>query len=285
MKKMDKTFRKTALTAAALLLMGGTAMSMSSCGETGSVARGDIEYSQADLQAKPFSKIDIDVLADVTYTQNDGRDCHVRLDYSAIADPEVAEQLKKVVRVVYRDGGVTIGLKGKVNGVARMKEGRRLKIFITSPDIVKMTLEGVGTLRADSINTDRLDIDNEGVGSVSVKRLLANVCKIDNEGVGSVSVSDMLADRLDIDNEGVGSVTIGQCKVGRMKIDNEGVGKVTAKVDCQDIQASLDGVGSINLTGVTNTLSVSKDGVGSINTGNLEVRQQAAAPGPNRRRR
>lgn len=275
-----------------LASMGISSCSMSST--TTSEMKGNLEFTQEDLREKPFKAIDVDVLASVYYTQNDGDEFSVRLDYSAVnaADAEFAQKLKEKIKVVYRDGEVKIGLTGKVKVPAICNsEKNRLKIYITSPDLVKITQEGVGAFYAKSINSDRLEIDNEGVGSVSINKILANrldvtnegvgsvsidhakgdVMKIDNEGVGSVKVGDVAMGDLKVDNEGVGSVTLDFFKGGNLKINNEGVGKVSAKVDCQVLNVDLDGVGGVHLSGVTGKYTRHKDGVGSISDGKLKV--------------
>ena len=278
--------------AAALFLapMGFCSCSMGST--TTSEMKGGLNFTQNDLTAKPFEAIDVNVVATVYYTQNDGDECNVRLDYSNIRDDEFAQKLKEKLKVVYRDGEVKIGLTGRLKVPAMCNsEKYRLKIYITSPDLVKITQEGVGSFYAKSINSDRLEIDNEGVGSVTINKILANklevtnegvgsvtideakgdVMKIDNEGVGSVKVGNVAMGDLKVDNEGVGSVTLDFFKGGNLKINNDGVGKVSAKVDCQILNVDLDGVGGVNLSGVTGTYTRHKDGVGSISDRGLKV--------------
>lgn len=278
--------------AAALLLapMGFCSCSMGST--TTSEMKGGLDYVQDDLREKPFKAIDVDVVASVYYTQNNGDECSVRLDYSAIKDAEFAEKLKEKLKVVYRDGEVKIGLTGRLKVPAMCSsEKNRLKIYITSPDLVKITQEGVGSFYAKTINSDRLEIDNEGVGSVNIDKILANKLDVTNEGVGSVSIDDAKGDVMKIDNEGVGSVKVGRVAMGDLKVDNEGVGsvtldffkggnlkitndgvgKVSAKVDCQILNVDLDGVGGVHLSGVTGKYTRHKDGVGSISDGGLKV--------------
>ena len=123
--------------AAALLLapMGFCSCSMGST--TTSEMKGGLDYVQDDLREKPFKAIDVDVVASVYYTQNNGDECSVRLDYSAIKDAEFAEKLKEKLKVVYRDGEVKIGLTGRLKVPANCNsEKNRLKIYITSPDLV-----------------------------------------------------------------------------------------------------------------------------------------------------
>lgn len=258
--------------AAALFLapMGFCSCSMGST--TTSEMKGGLNFTQNDLTAKPFEAIDVNVVATVYYTQNDGDECNVRLDYSNIRDDEFAQKLKEKLKVVYRDGEVKIGLTGRLKVPAMCNsEKYRLKIYITSPDLVKITQEGVGSFYAKSINSDRLEIDNEGVGSVNINKILANKLEVTNEGVGSVTIDEAKGDVMKIDNEGVGSVTLDFFKGGNLKINNEGVGKVSAKVDCQILNVDLDGVGGVNLSGVTGTYTRHKDGVGSISDRGLKV--------------
>ena len=205
-----------------LAVAGFTACSFDS---TGSTVKGDLNYVQDDLRQKPFKAIDVEAVADVYYTQNDGDKCDVRLDYSAIKDAKFLQQMKEKLKVVYRNDELVIGYNGRLTVPASCNsENKRLKIYITSPDLLKVTQEGTGSFHAKSINSDRFAIDNEGVGSVSIGKILANKVTVDNEGVGSVNIDDVAGDNMTVDNEGVGSVKIKNVSMGSLKVDNEGVG-------------------------------------------------------------
>lgn len=276
---------------AALMLTAFAGFAACSYSNSGSMS-GNLTYTSGDLQPKPFKAIDIDVAADVYYTQNDGDKHEVRLDFSGIKDEKLVQQLKDKLKVVYRDGGVEIGLTGRVRDAEGFNVGKCLKIYITSPDLVKISREGVGRVSADKINSDRLDIDNEGVGSVVIKQLLANKVSVDNEGVGSVELGNVTGDNMKIDNEGVGSVNVKKLTMGNLTVDNEGVGsvtldffkggslkvvnegvgKVSAHVDCKSVNASLEGVGSIKLSGSTLYYTRDRDGVGKISDRDLKVK-------------
>lgn len=235
------------------------------------VTNGDLKYKAGDLNPKPFTEIELDAVADVYYKQTDGNKHDVRLDFSQIEDEKVAQQFREKTKVVYRDGKVIIGIAGKIVGANGLDKGKRLRVYITSPDLLKVTVEGVGSFFADAINSDTFDIDNEGVGSVSIKNLLVNNLKVDNEGVGNVLLGKLQADRVFVDNEGVGNVKITDFKGGKLSIDNEGVGNVDAHVDCESVSATLEGVGSIRLSGVTHHFTKDKDGVGSIKVSDLNI--------------
>lgn len=253
----------------ALMMVSVAAMTSCSMGGNYNVS-GNLQYSQQDLQPKAFKTIDVSVVADVYYTQNNGDKHDVKLDFSAIQNDKYREALKEKVKVVYRDGGVEIGIKGNLSGLKGMDEGKRLKIYITSPDLVKVDMEGVATFHAGTINSDQLEIDNEGVGTVYVKEVLANKLKINNEGVGGVTIDKVTGDDFSIDNEGVGKVNVGFFKGGKLDIDNEGVGKVSVEVDCQSVKAALEGVGGITLSGKTQFYKKEKDGVGHFSDADLK---------------
>lgn len=237
----------------------------------GGVVTGNLNYNQTDLKVKPFTEIEVEAAADVYYVQDNGDKQEVRLDFSKMKDDKLRKQFKEKTKVVYRDGKVIIGLSGKVTGVSKLNSGERMCVYITSPDLVKISLEGIGSFNAEAINSDRFSIDNEGVGNINIKNMLANKVNIDNEGVGSVNIGNLQSDNVSIDNEGVGNVKIAQFKGGQLKIDNEGVGKVEAQVDCQSIRATLEGVGNIRLSGVTRHFTKTKEGVGSFKDSDLKV--------------
>lgn len=274
-----------------LAVAGFTACSFDSNGTT---VNGNLSYVQDDLLEKSFKEIDVEMVADVYYTQNDGDECSVRLDYSAIKDEKFLKELKEKLKVVYRNDEVIIGFNSRMTVPASCNsENKRLKIYITSPDMVKVTQEGTGSFHAKTINSDRFAIDNEGVGSVYIGKILANKVTVNNEGVGSVNIDDVAGDNMTVDNEGVGSVKITNVSMGSLKVDNEGVGSVNlgffkggsltimnegvgsvkAKVDCQSVNATSEGVGGINLSGVTRQYSKKKDGIGGISDGGLTVRK------------
>lgn len=260
---------------AAIAVMLAVTMGMSSCKVNWngkSDVTGNIEYSQDELKARPFDKIAVSVPCDVYYTQNEGNTCDVKLDFSGIKDAEMVKDLKEKIKVVYRkDGTVELGVKGRIRGIENGDKGKRLKVYITSPDLVEVENAGVGKFYAKSVNSDKFTVTNEGVGNVEIRNLLANTIHLDNEGVGSIMVTSAKGDNMNTENEGVGSVRIGYFSGSKVTLDNEGVGSIHITVDCQSVKALNDGVGSIHLAGKTHTLTQDNEGVGKINTKNLQI--------------
>lgn len=107
-----------------------------------------------------------------------------------------------------------------------------LSIYISAPDLQKVIFEGVGSFNCKS-------------------RLSLKDVKFDIQGVGSLNVADLHA--------------------RNVKITLEGVGNGELTVDCDRLDASVEGVGSLTLSGKARSAHISKDGIGSVSTRRLKV--------------
>lgn len=117
-------------------------------------------------------------------------------------------------------------------GKKTTKNVNGLSIYISAPDLQKVIFEGVGSFNCKS--------------SLSLKDV-----KFDIQGVGSLNVADLHA--------------------RNVKITLEGVGNGELTVDCDRLDASVEGVGSLTLSGKARSAHISKDGIGSVSTRRLKV--------------
>ena len=60
---------------AAALFFAPMGLSSCSMGSSASEMKGSLNFTQDDLTEKPFKAIDVDVIASVYYTQNNGDEC------------------------------------------------------------------------------------------------------------------------------------------------------------------------------------------------------------------
>lgn len=258
-------------------MLGMACLSFTSCVYIGgkgttTMGGGKLHYTQADLQPKSFDKLEMNIVADVYYKQVAGDSCSVRLDFSAIDDKQLAQTLQEKTKVLYRDGGVEVSLDGKMTVKQDLKEGKRVKVFVCSPDIKKITLEGVGLINADTIKTTELKIDNEGVGAIIVKHIQTSTLNVVNEGVGQVKISSVKADQTDLDNEGVGQIIVSAVEGNALTVCNEGVGQaIVANLKVQSLTAENEGIGKVVVAGETRTFKKNNEGFGKINGQNLKV--------------
>lgn len=107
-----------------------------------------------------------------------------------------------------------------------------LSIYVSAPDLQEVTIEGVGSFNCKS-------------------RLNLKDVKFDVQGVGSLNVADLHA--------------------RNVKITLEGVGNGELTVDCDRLDASVEGVGSLTLSGKARSAHISKDGIGSVSTRRLKI--------------
>lgn len=117
-------------------------------------------------------------------------------------------------------------------GKKTTKNVNGLSIYISAPDLQKVIFEGVGSFNCKS-------------------RLSLKDVKFDIQGVGSLNVADLHA--------------------RNVKITLEGVGNGELTVDCDRLDASVEGVGSLTLSGKARSAHISKDGIGSVSTRRLKV--------------
>lgn len=163
-----------------------------------------------------FSSISLQAVGDIFFTQSD--------DYSLrIEGPE--EYVKRVT-VAVKNGKLILGYKQQNN------DSKRLKYYISAPDLSHVNVEGVGSFRCE-------------------KKLKLRNLELNMEGVGSINIADL------------------ECKALRAHL--EGVGKVNVHVNCVNLIASADGVGHMTLSGYAKTAKITKDGIGGVNTRNLQV--------------
>lgn len=107
-----------------------------------------------------------------------------------------------------------------------------LSIYLNAPDLQEVVLGGVGSFECKS-------------------RLNLKDIKFEITGVGSLNVADLHA--------------------RNVKISLEGVGNGELTVDCDQLDANVDGVGSLTLSGKAKSAHISKDGIGSVSTRQLKV--------------
>ena len=163
-----------------------------------------------------FSSIRLQAVGDIFFTQSD--------DYSLrVEGPE--EYVKKVT-VTVKDGKLVLSYKQKNN------DSKKLKYYISAPDLSRVDVEGVGSFRCE-------------------KKLKLKNLELNMTGVGSINIADL------------------ECKTLRTRL--EGVGKVNVHVNCVNLIANADGVGHMILSGYAKTTKITKDGIGGVNTRNLET--------------
>lgn len=162
---------------------------------TYTVNSGDVMTVTRHDNTSVFDAIDIEGVGTITYRQ--GNDYAVTLK----GEKEAVELTE-----VYVEEGV-LKVRNAEDGDNDRHGG--LDVEITSPNIRKATMQGVGQLRlADSVSVSNpVVLKMEGVGSLVADYLSAPAIHASNNGVGS-STLNVKCDSLWVDCQGVGAIKI-----------------------------------------------------------------------------
>lgn len=214
---------------------------------------------------KGFERIDIYGSPTVYYTQADTFSIRV-------VGPE--DMLDKIVTSV-KDGTLSIRNKGKIGVVnISLHDAERLAVYVTSPDLVGVQLNGSGDFVSDQrVDTDNLAIVLRGSGDVHFRDIICDRCLTDLIGSGDVDIDQLEAQSSSATLVGSGDIDIRQQRVRDTDISLKGSGdiKVFFGDGCQQVSCRLVGSGDITLKGKIEHLNKQKSGSGDIDTDKLTI--------------
>lgn len=130
----------------------------------------------------------------------------------------------------------------------KIKNAKKLKITISSPDLNRIQFKGVGNIHIDNkFVTGRLDIESKGVGDVNVQELDCQNLTVNSMGVGNVNLKGKVVNA-NLSSKGVGDVEATDLEATHVKASSNGVGNISCNAT-QSLDAAVKGVGSINYKG------------------------------------
>ena len=144
---------------------------------------------------------------------------------------------------------------------ARPWESGRPRFRVTMQHLAGLTVSGAGSVEADRIETDSLELVLSGAGSLSVGSLQAAKLDVRLHSVGSVDVTGKVAEQ-SLRLSGAGSYRAGRLESETADVHLSGVGSATVWVKAS-LDAHISGAGSIEYYG-TPRVSQRVSGVGSI---------------------
>lgn len=211
------------------------------------------EVSIRKEQTEKFDEIKIDGVFDCVYTQNSNNEYTVTINGP--------QNIVELYEVKVSNGQLHIDLKRGYR-IKKMKTDDIL-VEITSPELNKLSNDGVGKVTIENLATGNFEMDATGVGSTDIRSLKAQTVDLDNSGVGNVDIH-LEADNVVFENSGVGKISAsGKAKTADM--ENSGVGSIEATgLTCETIKAENSGVGSIKAY-ATKYAEYENSGVGSVN--------------------
>ena len=167
--------------------------------------------------------------------------------------------------------------KGKL-GVVNVTFGdnRKLAVFVTSPDLVGVNLNGSGDFICDRhVDTDVMNIRLRGSGDVLFTDLLCDRCDMELIGSGDLNMKHLDTREASAVLVGSGDIDIVEMNAANTRLSLRGSGDIDVefKSGCGSVEAELNGSGDITMKGYVQQMSREKHGSGDINSGNLKVGQ------------
>lgn len=166
-----------------------------------------------------------------------------------------------MARIETEVSGGTLYIRFDEEGFLPVPLPPRIIYNLTMREIGALDHSGAGSIRAPSIETDRLELVLSGTGSVTIDSLTAETLEVGLSGAGGIEVAGQVTEQ-DVTISGGGAYNAGDLASQRATVNSSGVGGATVwATDSLDV--TISGVGRVEYYGsprVTQTVS----GVGSV---------------------
>ena len=197
-----------------------------------------------------FTKVDVDVVANVKFIQSAEGDYRVVLsapsNYVELFSFTVDEG---ELEVAFAEADLSI-------------DPKHVDVTVYAPKLEKLENEGVANIEVDRLTADRLKLENSGVGSLYASGLVVGSLEVECSGVGNVELGGQ-ADRAELECSGVGSIKAQRLVAKTVRAEVSGVGGVRCHAT-EAIEGEVSGVGSLKYGGHPQTRRLSATGVGKI---------------------
>lgn len=188
------------------------------------------------IKTNDFTSVEIDCFADVTYHQtDDGTAPSVTLK----ARKEVLQNMSNKVD----DGELEILIDRRY----RMPEKAVIVIDIYAPFVSKFSINGGKCLRLGKINiSSPLDLSIDGVGSMTADTINAPEITASLNGAGSVDLKGITANRIAADLNGAGEITLsGSSGETRAEINGTGTIDLSQLKSSGRVSKKINGAGTV----------------------------------------
>ena len=222
----------------------------------------DFVTEQRDL--RDFEKIEIFGSPTVYFTQADSFSVKVKGPENLISD------------IITDTQGRTLSIRnrGKVGIINMSVGGDRLSVYVSSPDLIGISLFGSGDFISERrIDTDKIDIALKGSGDIHLHDLICDDCHVELIGSGDVDIDRLETATASAVLIGSGDIDLREWNVQSTSLALKGSGDIDVSFEgnCGRVDCELQGSGDISLKGRIGHLSKQKRGSGDIDTAKLMV--------------
>ncbi len=147
-------------------------------------------------------------------------------------------------------------------------------IYITSPDLIEVTIKGSGDFKSKGkIDSDNLSINLIGSGDADIKYIICDNLNLNVRGSGDTEIDYLRCATSSICVQGSGDVSVKEDRVNNTNLAVYGSGDIELVANgCGNINASVSGSGDITLSGSARNLNKSVRGSGDISSSRLRIK-------------
>lgn len=248
-----------------------TALTLMACASTKNTAMASNDPDPTSIQQNKtsvrrvsnFTKIALIGSNDVIYTQGNTTSVKVVGKASDVDNIlTTVEQGTLVIKTSARGG--TFGFKFG-------SSGDDVKVYVTSPDLTQIRLQGSGDFKAPrKIDSDNLAVTLVGSGDIDLRNVICDNFTLDVRGSGDVEVDKLCCAKSLISIRGSGDIEINEEKVTTTNAEVYGSGDIALHLNqCGTVNCKVFGSGDISLSGTLRHLNKSCKGSGDIHAHNL----------------
>jgi hypothetical protein len=178
------------------------------------------------------------------------------------AHPDILPKIQTEVRdgqLVIKIGGTWLDKLGHALSTSLTRHA--IKYDLTVKKLTGLEIAGAVSVKASSIDTDRLALRLSGAGQVNIATLSAEVLEVDMPGAGAIKVSGKVGEQR-IAIGGAGSYKASKLESARASVNLTGAGQATVWA-IENLDVAIRGIGSVEYYG-SPTVKKSVSGIGSI---------------------
>ncbi len=214
------------------LLILAVAGSLLSCKKGGFCHKGDGEIITEERNLTGFSEIELSTSANLVITQGDTYSVKI----------EASQNLMEIIKTNVSNS--ILRIKRKNNTC--LKGSNPITVFVTTPDISRISVSGSGDIRSKNlITSNNLSVSITGSGDIRLDSLDVNDINVKVSGSGSLLMfASDTAQYQDIKISGSGGINALNMPVNNSKISISGSGNCKVNV-IKDLDVKISGSGSV----------------------------------------
>lgn len=196
----------------------------------------DNTITTEEAARKGFEKIETYGSFDVFYTQGDNTSIQLKGDQSDIN------------QVKLKCDGRTLTISKKRNKGFGGNNGFDVDVYITTPNISGISINGSGDFKAESeIKTKNMGMSISGSGDIELRSLQCDKCESNIAGSGDIGIGRIATKELTAKIAGSGDIDLSNANIDRAELSIAGSGDIDIDGHVGSVSQHIAGSGTIDI--------------------------------------